>query len=255
MPKEKFSIFGMIAGDEPGPIARFMHNLFDGGEGDWGEMCIEKLLKNRMADASFFRNVYVPFYDRTAELDVVMVSKKGIFVFESKAYGGNIYGDTAQMEWLQCIGRTESLFYNPVKQNENHCRHISNALKISKNSVFSFVVFENRADLSEVLNPVGKNFVVCNRKNLVHMLNGVLYKRTSVFSKEEIVSICRKLEEWSNADASIKEKHIQNVQNRVLNDKCPVCGRELIERNGKYGVFVGCSGFPNCRYTRDVIKN
>ncbi len=35
---------------------------------------------------------------------------------------------------------------------------------------------------------------------------------------------------------------------------CPECGMKLIERTGKNGKFIGCTGFPNCRYTRSVKK-
>lgn len=31
---------------------------------------------------------------------------------------------------------------------------------------------------------------------------------------------------------------------------CPQCGEKLVERNGKFGQFLGCSGFPKCRYTQ-----
>jgi len=34
--------------------------------------------------------------------------------------------------------------------------------------------------------------------------------------------------------------------------KCPNCNSKLIKRNGKYGVFVGCSKYPRCKYTRDL---
>ena len=33
---------------------------------------------------------------------------------------------------------------------------------------------------------------------------------------------------------------------------CPCCGNKLIERNGRNGKFIGCSGYPNCRYTRSM---
>ena len=33
--------------------------------------------------------------------------------------------------------------------------------------------------------------------------------------------------------------------------RCPDCGATLVARNGKYGNFIGCSGYPRCRYTRD----
>lgn len=33
---------------------------------------------------------------------------------------------------------------------------------------------------------------------------------------------------------------------------CPKCGNELKLRNGIYGEFYGCMGFPACRYTENV---
>lgn len=33
---------------------------------------------------------------------------------------------------------------------------------------------------------------------------------------------------------------------------CPKCGGKLIERNGHYGKFIGCSNFPNCRFTKSI---
>lgn len=33
-------------------------------------------------------------------------------------------------------------------------------------------------------------------------------------------------------------------------EKCPQCSGELVERNGKYGRFWGCSNYPNCKFTR-----
>lgn len=36
---------------------------------------------------------------------------------------------------------------------------------------------------------------------------------------------------------------------------CPECGRgRLVERNGKFGLFLGCSAFPACRYTRTAQR-
>jgi DNA topoisomerase-3 len=28
---------------------------------------------------------------------------------------------------------------------------------------------------------------------------------------------------------------------------CPACGKPMLKRNGKYGDFWGCSGFPGCK--------
>jgi len=34
--------------------------------------------------------------------------------------------------------------------------------------------------------------------------------------------------------------------------KCPECESDLIKRAGRYGEFIGCSGFPKCRFTRSI---
>ena len=36
---------------------------------------------------------------------------------------------------------------------------------------------------------------------------------------------------------------------------CPECGNDLIKRSGRYGEFVGCSGFPKCRFTKSLEEN
>ena len=33
---------------------------------------------------------------------------------------------------------------------------------------------------------------------------------------------------------------------------CPVCGQPLKKRNGRFGEFWGCTGFPTCRYTENI---
>lgn len=32
-------------------------------------------------------------------------------------------------------------------------------------------------------------------------------------------------------------------------NRCPDCGKEVYLKEGKYGLFFGCSGFPDCRFS------
>ncbi|MFU8826297.1 MAG: type I DNA topoisomerase [Brevefilum sp.] len=36
--------------------------------------------------------------------------------------------------------------------------------------------------------------------------------------------------------------------------ECPECGHDLILRWGRYGKFISCSNFPNCRYTEPYLE-
>ena len=35
---------------------------------------------------------------------------------------------------------------------------------------------------------------------------------------------------------------------------CPQCGHDLVIRWGRYGKFISCSDFPNCRYTEALLE-
>ncbi len=38
----------------------------------------------------------------------------------------------------------------------------------------------------------------------------------------------------------------------AADSRCPRCTKSLQQRNGRHGPFLGCSGYPVCRYTRNI---
>jgi DNA topoisomerase-1 len=40
----------------------------------------------------------------------------------------------------------------------------------------------------------------------------------------------------------------------MIDRACPRCGKPLVIRHGRYGKFVGCSDFPQCRYTEPWLE-
>jgi DNA topoisomerase-1 len=53
-------------------------------------------------------------------------------------------------------------------------------------------------------------------------------------------------------DLERAEREMENIEieDEEIGEDCPECGSPLILRLGRYGRFVGCSNFPECRYTR-----
>lgn len=35
-------------------------------------------------------------------------------------------------------------------------------------------------------------------------------------------------------------------------ENCPICGKPLVEKRGRYGVFTACSDYPNCKYVLKI---
>ena len=42
---------------------------------------------------------------------------------------------------------------------------------------------------------------------------------------------------------------------QLTDELCPDCGKPLALRHGRFGDFLACSGFPECKYTKSIIKN
>jgi DNA topoisomerase-1 len=45
-----------------------------------------------------------------------------------------------------------------------------------------------------------------------------------------------------------------NMGPEPIGRQCPECGHELVIRWGRYGKFISCSNFPDCRYTEAWLE-
>lgn len=73
------------------------------------------------------------------------------------------------------------------------------------------------------------------------------------YSSKEMDDIYKSL---LNAQAEISNReHIENIRQTQVELKkgiCPRCGGKLVERQGQYGKFYGCSNYPKCKF---VLKD
>ncbi len=49
---------------------------------------------------------------------------------------------------------------------------------------------------------------------------------------------------------------IRPEEDRLTTDiPCPLCGKPMLARQGRFGKFLGCSGYPECKHTIDVAPD
>jgi DNA topoisomerase-1 len=81
--------------------------------------------------------------------------------------------------------------------------------------------------------------------------------------EDELDDIVAEKMEWTEAleefyapfarALSEAETKMEKVKKEVMtNEVCPKCGKHLIIRQGRYGDFMACSGYPECKYTKDL---
>ncbi len=54
------------------------------------------------------------------------------------------------------------------------------------------------------------------------------------------------------AEEMLKEKRIK-VPDEVTEEICPNCGKNLVIKSSKYGKFLACPGYPECKFTKSLV--
>lgn len=118
--------------------------------GDIGEAITADALRKE-CNMRVVRNVYLPYEDGLTEIDLVAISKLGIFVIENKNYSADIFGTVKGATWIAYYSYfCQQRIYNPVMQNEIHKTAVLQLLqerKVEGVRVFRPVIFNDKASL------------------------------------------------------------------------------------------------------------
>jgi DNA topoisomerase-1 len=58
---------------------------------------------------------------------------------------------------------------------------------------------------------------------------------------------------WTDFKNQVKEKEsVDRPGVEMMEEECPKCSKKLAKRLGRNGYFIGCTGYPECDYTRNV---
>lgn len=207
--KYKKSKYGIISGNS------FFKTIID--KGNYGEFLTFVFLEKLQGDNKILSNIYIPREDgTTTEIDLLMLNKYGIYVFESKNYSGWIFGDEKNKNWTQSLkGGKKNKFFNPVLQNKAHISALVKFIsEIDSNYFYSYIVFSERCELKKV-SVTSKNIHVVKRNTLLSTLKKDIKERPEVLSDMQIVKIYEDLEKHSLVSAAIKEKHIENIKSKL----------------------------------------
>lgn len=247
----------------------------DAWTGRHGERLTERELKLVQLfgrKGKVLRNVYLPKDNgETSEVDVIFITQKGIFVFESKNYSGWIFGDEKSRNWTAMLpNKQKNRFYNPILQNRTHVKWMKKYVGEDV-PLFSVIVFSERCELKKVtVESLDVN--VIKRDRTYATVRNIWDRSPDALSDDKVNALYESLSALTNVDEAVKAAHIDSINKRFnqaephverpANEEvegmiCPRCGSSLVLRTAKKGKnagnqFYGCSAFPKCRYVRDV---
>ena len=202
----------------------------------------------------------------TTQIDHVVISRFGLFVIETKCYKGWIFANPKNRFWTQSLfagGRRwfvrseKHRFQNPIKQNWRHIYVLSERLKLPHRYFVNIVVFCGNASF---MTDVPDN--VMDENEVVPFIRSF---GTPLFDQDSLSRICKAV--CKLVSSVTKEQHESHVHMlHALHDAvpivhggkapcCPRCGAPMRLRHRRVdnAPFYGCSNYPQCHGTVDVV--
>ena len=185
-------------------------------KGSLGEYRLYRELMKLDAEAKVLPNVYVPRKDgTTSEIDVLYIANTGLYVFESKNYGGWIYGTEKRRYWTQTFPNgTKHSFFNPIFQNNGHISALKAYLNLADMYFHSVIVFgENATIKSDVLKEA--SVPILKRHQVRKRLEQDMASLPVLLTAEDISALYEVLKPLAQVTGDIKAKHIETVKQKL----------------------------------------
>lgn len=179
-------------------------------QGARGEYWTSRSLEKAPFEYKMLFNCYIQNHkgDKT-ELDIIMISSKGIYVVENKNYTGWIFGDENSRNWCETIKGKKYFFYNPVKQNKSHIKNLEKFLKLGEEKYISIISFNKGANLKKVKVESPNTYVV--HYNKLEKFIKSQNQNPDCLTHDEIEEIYNKLLPGTQLTEEEKQAHIERI--------------------------------------------
>lgn len=195
----------------------FLKTISD--KGNYGEFLTFVYLEKLDGHNKLMTNLYVPKSDgSTTEVDLIMISETGIYVFESKNYSGWIFGNEKDKNWTQMLqNKQKNRFYNPIWQNNGHISALKNVVEIENSQLYkSYIIFSERCELKKIT-VASPNIKVIKRNRLLKTIKADIATSQKHLTITEVDQLHLKLERYICADEATKQAHINHIQKQLRN--------------------------------------
>lgn len=155
--------------------------------------------------------------NKTTQIDHIVISRKGIFVIETKNYSGVIYGDLNNKCWTHICGKNKHIVYNIVYQNQGHIKAVKyNINNLLSNITYrkyrkffvSILSFRDNCDI-KINKPFFCNvkFKICKFNNLIKTIKK--YNRRNIISKNLFKQLVSEIEKNNINSKRTLKNHIK----------------------------------------------
>ena len=158
-------------------------------------------------------NVVLQHTEGTTEIDIVQVTRKGIFVVECKYRTDEVSGSAIEYFWnITRNGKKIATMYNPIKQNANHIKTLESYLKkegIEAPTVYNVVVIVAKELSIKELDQIDTNTVLIQGLSDLKKLDSL----PDELSDKQILEFQAIIEKKESTEYQ-RRKHVEYVKNQ-----------------------------------------
>lgn len=210
-------------------------------KGELGEYKIEVQLAQLPSAFKVISNILFKTEQGLEQIDHLVLSPYGIFIFEVENLAGLIVGEEEDEKWHQAITWRVKSFSNPLFENQAHLEALKKQVELDENwPIYSYVTFSRRGELKVISGSVFYDTDII----------AVLYKRAEqaeVLSEKEIVSLYDEIKQIDILDINIRNEYAAHERKQRLRQRpvygdirCKVCQKPVSERTARY-----CLRYPD----------
>ena len=242
-------------------------------------------VENYQGKISYQKDIHINYLPQTPhydENDSVMetvykqIDTKDVHDFEIKAQLGKfgildekqkdeILPELTEQEILesQNIEKTQHFTKPPARYSEAKLIKEMEELGIGRPSTYAMIIdtIQTRGYVELVdktFKPTESGILTSDR--LTQFFNDIINVEYTAQMEKELDDIAEGQDDYFDAiDTFIKKfqplldeanEKMEVISPKKTGEKCPECGHDLVERHGRYGKFIACENYPECKYIK-----
>ncbi|ADE38248.1 NERD domain-containing protein [Candidatus Puniceispirillum marinum] len=237
------------------PIPRFRGVYYNPSHKGWlGEQETSDSLHSSLdADLySIHENVIIPSGNGrhgTTQIDHIVISAFGLFIIETKNMDGWIFGNEKQAKWTQIHYQAKHQFQNPLRQTFRQKIMLANYLGLNRRNIHELISFVGDCEFKT---DMPANVLQSGVDRYIKQFD------RRIFDDVDVTRINDRFAQLQAQDSISDDEHIRSIYDRHSSSThCPRCGSALTKRTAKRGnnvgnIFLGCTGYPRCRFVKDI---
>ncbi len=166
------------------------------------------------------------------------------------------------------VEKTQHFTKPPARYSEARLIREMEELGIGRPSTYALIIdtIQTRGYVELVdkaFKPTETGILTSDR--LTQYFNDIINVEYTAKMEHELDDIAEGNDEYAHALRTFLDKFqplldeaydkMEVIAPKKTGEKCPECGHDLVERKGRYGTFVACENYPECKYIKkDPVK-